>query len=50
MPSLDVHLIGVLPAEDVVPHAFLSLHNAQLERIESGPPVDLVIALRTLLI
>jgi len=50
MPALDSHVFAVLPAEVVVPHAFLSLRNAQLERIESGPPVDLVITLRTLLI
>jgi hypothetical protein len=50
MPALDSHVFAVLPAEVVVPHAFLSLRNAQLERIESGPPVDLVIVLRTLLI
>jgi hypothetical protein len=50
MPALDSHVFAVLPTEVVVPHAFLSLRNAQLERIESGPPVDLVIVLRTLLI
>jgi hypothetical protein len=50
MPALDSHAFAVLPAEVVVPHAFLSLRHAQLERIESGPPVDLVIVLRTLLI
>jgi hypothetical protein len=49
-PALRLHLFAVLPAEVVVPHAFLSLRNAQLGRIESGPPVDLVITLRTLLI
>ncbi len=50
LPALDSHVFAVLPAEVVVHHAFPSLRNAQLERIESGPPVDLVIALHTLLI
>jgi hypothetical protein len=50
MPAVDLQVFAVVPAEVVVSHAFLSLRNAQLERIDTGPPIDLVITLRTLLI
>ena len=50
MPAIDLQVFAVLPAEVVVSHACLSLRNAQLERVDTGPPIDLVITLRTLLI
>jgi hypothetical protein len=50
VPAIDLQVFAITPIEVVIPHAFLSLRNAQLERVASGSPVDLVITHCALLI
>jgi hypothetical protein len=50
LPATDLQVFAIVPAEVVVPHALLTLRTARLERVDTGPPVDLVIALHCLLI
>jgi hypothetical protein len=50
IPSMDVLGIAMLPPEVVIPQAFLSLRTARMERVDSGPPDDIVIAHHCLLI
>ena len=50
LPAIDWQVFAVVPAEIVTSHVRLSLRNAELERVDSGPPIDLVITLHAILI